>query len=398
MSPIWITAHTTQFVHVFESDWYYLKVGYGSGELIGGGTYVSFISSDSNNNLNLTIVIETMDYQNSLCIRNNPSNFGNASIQDIIFQLKNDINNGYILPKQLYVWKSVLFGDNIIWFEQQESVVIDENNYSFQLKNVEPNSVFTLSTISTAHKGSYPDPPSKEKFPLPYSDDFESYENDRLAKYFSDQAGSFAIQDGIYGRKGKVLEQIVPYPPSENNTGWGNGGDSPQPITIIGDYNLSDVTVFVSVLMISNNHNAAIYNVPHEYWNTSNIMIGVRWGGNLSESGCKGNPREYPCVEAYGAEMFKYGYFMTFDHNGYWKLFPGEGTPVLIDGHLENVTELSGVWFNASFSIKGYSMSATFNGVSVFDNVIDEEKRFLSGQVALACGWQTCQFDDFEMR
>ncbi len=89
---------------------------------------------------------------------------------------------------------------------------------------------------------------------------------------------------------------------------------------------------------------------------------------------------------------------MTFDHNGYWKLFPGQGTPVLIDGNLPNVTELSGVWFNASFSIKGYSMSATFNGISVFNGVVDEEKRFVSGQVGLACGWQTCQFDNFKMQ
>jgi hypothetical protein len=34
------------------------------------------------------------------------------------------------------------------------------------------NQIFTLSTIDTAAKGEYPDPPIPTDFPLPYMDNF----------------------------------------------------------------------------------------------------------------------------------------------------------------------------------------------------------------------------------
>ena len=57
----------TQFVDMLSNSWYYVKTGYGSGMLDNGGTYVTFMSNNGNTkDLNITIVIETMSYENSL--------------------------------------------------------------------------------------------------------------------------------------------------------------------------------------------------------------------------------------------------------------------------------------------------------------------------------------------
>ena len=390
MSPLWMNAHTAQFVDMLTNDWYYVKTGYGAGVLDNGGTYVTFMSNNGNSkDLNITLVIETMSYQNSLCIRSNPSDNWNVTTQNITFQLMNDKNNPYTLPPKLYVWKSILFGDKTYLFEQQDAITIN-GDLSFTLLNVEPDAVITLTTISTGNKGSYPTPPGKVTFDtiLPYKDDFQSFDLQSQPKYFSDQAGSFAVVQGLKKESGDyVFEQQVPYSPSLNHTGW-HDSDPQQPLTIIGDHNLNDCTVNVSVYIVPPNN---------ETGNTSNIMVATRLGGTLSTSGCRGAPREYPCVQAYSGTFFDYGYFLQIDDNGYWKLMPGVNNKILIDGNLK--LDLREVWFNVSLSIKDYTLSATFNDKALFDNMIvnNSSLMFASGWAGLACGWQTCQFDDFVM-
>lgn len=51
-SPIWATAHHTQFI---KPGWFFLKHSNGVGNLTGGGTYVSLTDGTD-----LTIVIETL--------------------------------------------------------------------------------------------------------------------------------------------------------------------------------------------------------------------------------------------------------------------------------------------------------------------------------------------------
>ncbi|XP_028633118.1 galactocerebrosidase [Grammomys surdaster] len=58
-SPIWVSAHTTQFT---QPGWYYLKT---VGHLEKGGSYVALTDGLGN----LTIIIETMSHQHSTCIR-----------------------------------------------------------------------------------------------------------------------------------------------------------------------------------------------------------------------------------------------------------------------------------------------------------------------------------------
>ena len=58
-SPLWVTAHTTQFT---QPGWAYLRT---VGHLQQGGSFVSFTDGKGN----LTIVIETMSHEQSICIR-----------------------------------------------------------------------------------------------------------------------------------------------------------------------------------------------------------------------------------------------------------------------------------------------------------------------------------------
>ena len=58
-TPLWVTAHTTQFT---QPGWSYL---HSVGHLQGGGSYVSLTDRMGS----LTIIIETMSHNNSICIR-----------------------------------------------------------------------------------------------------------------------------------------------------------------------------------------------------------------------------------------------------------------------------------------------------------------------------------------
>eukprot|EP01084_Bolivina_argentea_P095309 171375_1 len=385
MSPIWMTAHTTQFVDVGTNDWHYIKVGYGSGLLQKGGTYVTLTDD-----YDISIIIETMDYNHSICHNSNPPNDWSVYTQDITFQLLHIPTN--IKISSLYRWESVLSGHNRYLFEKQDSVMINATDGTLTLLNVTPNTVITLTTISTGNKGNYSSAPNKIKFPMPYSDDFDSYSNEikngyqPQAKYFSDQAGSFVVTNAINKSiSDYAMEQVVPYSPSLNGTAWHDDDNPSQPLTIIGDYNLTDYNLSVSAYIIPSKYQ----NLKATQWNTSNIMIGLRLGGNLNSQGY---------VPAIGQNFLNWGYFLQINDNGKWKLMAGASNPnvSLIGGNLN--MDLRRIWFNVSLCVKKYTLYATVNGEQLFNAYNDTKQRFQSGWAALSCGWQTCQFDNFVIK
>ena len=79
-----------------------------------------------------------------------------------------------------------------------------------------------------------------------------------------------------------------------------------------------------------------------------------------------------------------WGCYLQINDNGYWKLMPGasgqngsSSRTILIDGNLN--MNLRQEWFDVSLGIKGYTLSATFNGNSLFNNVNDTKQRFSNG-------------------
>jgi hypothetical protein len=99
--------------------------------------------------------------------------------------------------------------------------------------SVPADAMVTVSTVSSAAKGTFPSSPipAAAPWPLPYADDFSSYTYDAMAKYFSDQGGSWAVRNGS-------LTQVSGGNPDAN--GW---APNPDPLSQMGDETWQDYAV-----------------------------------------------------------------------------------------------------------------------------------------------------------
>lgn len=68
--------------------------------------------------------------------------------------------------------------------------------------------LYTLTTLSTGHHGSYTSPPSAP-FPVPYADDFDGpgYNASGMPRYWSNLNGAFELADSSDASRGLVLQQ-----------------------------------------------------------------------------------------------------------------------------------------------------------------------------------------------
>ncbi|KAI2651722.1 Galactocerebrosidase [Labeo rohita] len=155
-SPIWMTAHTTQFA---QPGWFYLQT---VGKLTHGGSYVALTDRKGN----LTIVIETMTHKHSQCIRPPLPHF-DVSPQIAVFQLK----GSFAHLTDLQVWYSKLDFEtkNDTLFQRSSPIEVYDGLFALKL---DVDEVYTITTVNTGQKGSYPDPPKSCLFPKNYSDDF----------------------------------------------------------------------------------------------------------------------------------------------------------------------------------------------------------------------------------
>ncbi|XP_060684541.1 galactocerebrosidase isoform X2 [Hemiscyllium ocellatum] len=229
-SPIWVTAHTTQFT---QPGWHYLKT---VGHLQKGGSYVALTDGKGN----LTIIIETMTHDHSICIRP-PLPSYDVHQQNVTFKLQGSFKN----IKALKVWHSKFdFVKNSSTFFNQLSEIKPING-SFSL-HLELDEIFTMTTISTGNRGSFPEPPPSTSFPKIYKDNF-NVESPPFseAPNFADQTGVFEYfinyqdpGDHVY-----TLRQVTTQRPIT----WANDAD--QTISVIGDYNWRNVNITCDVLI-----------------------------------------------------------------------------------------------------------------------------------------------------
>ncbi|KAJ8409140.1 hypothetical protein AAFF_G00241610 [Aldrovandia affinis] len=227
-SPIWITAHTTQFA---QPGWTYLQT---VGHLLHGGSYVALTDGKGN----LTVIIETMTHDHSVCIRPPLPPF-NVSSQNATFQLKGSFGS---LPV-LQVWHSKFDfkTKKPTFFKHLSPLKITDGAFTL---NLEPDEVYTLTTVTTGQKGSYPAPPDSTPFPKTYKDDFD-VRNPHFteAPDFADQTGVFEYYINLTdpGPHVFTLRQVV----TQRPVTW--AADADQTISIIGDHSWQNLTVTCDV-------------------------------------------------------------------------------------------------------------------------------------------------------
>ena len=267
-APIFIIAHYTQFV---SPGWTYLAHGNGTGWLLGGGSFTTLVSPSGED---FTVILETMTRNHSLCKGGPPLELPDGRRWPDQTQRLSLRLSSLPIPRNrsLFRWESMLFvGNKTIdptehyptLFKQKPGILVAADGTL--TIDMPIDTLVTLTTVSGGRKDSDASPPSAP-FPAHYSDSFgaaDDYKRDQMPRFWSDQAGSFAIalSTGQWGRKSGssiasinaapdlVLQQQVDSSPSLGGTGWHNR-DSEAPISIFGDYTGADTILSVRARIV----------------------------------------------------------------------------------------------------------------------------------------------------
>jgi hypothetical protein len=202
--------------------------GTGCGWLPGGGSYVTLVSpappAGAAGGRDATVILETLLGGCNHC----GNEVVNGSAQTVTLRfVGGDVAPGTVLR----VWQT-----NATDFMVQLPAVTVGTDGTVTVA-MPADATVTLTTLTTGGRGQPANPiPPSAVFQLPYSDDFSAaaYGYDALARYFADQAGSWAVRNGS-------LQQVVYVDPGAN--AWIPNGD---PITLFGDPQWANYTVSVN--------------------------------------------------------------------------------------------------------------------------------------------------------
>jgi galactosylceramidase len=107
--------------------------------------------------------------------------------------------DGTFNQQKLTVWHTNLLQQ----FIQSEDLTLKDGKFSIQLK---PNCIYSLTTTSGQKKGVYSSP-VQSAFPLPYTENFDTYKPAATPKYLCDQGGAFEVEQKLGG--GNILRQQI---------------------------------------------------------------------------------------------------------------------------------------------------------------------------------------------
>ncbi|XP_046572254.1 galactocerebrosidase-like isoform X1 [Haliotis rubra] len=312
-SPIWMSGHTTQFTAI---GWNYLNHGSGVGRLAKGGTYVSLVSPDTKD---LSIIIETMTLNHSLCTREVRCSPRPVGPQTVTLH----IGGSFADVSQLNVWYSKLSFDSkqSVYFKHLDPLkvstkVVTQGMASF---SVGLDEVYSLTTLNTGHKGDFGPPPAAKSFPLPYVEDFDSYPEHAEALLLAQQNGAFEV---ISTGSGNVMRQMV----TEMPIVWcqTNFDHYTATMDVIGSADWSDIYIEAEVRVgrVNGTHGiyiaARINNTGCTYFNASGIFFFI-FPGKGSFSVSSDIERLHMYAEGAAPQLSQYGWNkMSLHTKGSW--------------------------------------------------------------------------------
>eukprot|EP00435_Cladocopium_sp_Y103_P061266 s69_g22.t3 len=390
MAPLWTSAHTTQFT---KFGWTYLPVGDAAGLLPEGGTYVTIASSDLSD---FTIVIETLTgrcmYHDGCFHTKTPK-----EVQHLEFQLSDNLTAA-ARGRDLEVWAT----NATHWFQRLSDLRVDEEG--ILRISMEVDAILTISTLQEATKQGQgrasspkdsPEIPQSAPFPLPFEEAFDAVELHRSPPFFADQGGTFEVvedMDLVTGtRLNRVLQQQVLQVP----IGW--SGAAPEPLTLFGGTNWTDVDVEVSARFEGPTSGKF---TPLQPFGHQTVHL------SLLEEGNKRSPKAHyvgVCARVlrytfFGSGGTPQGYCLQVTDDGLsamWTLTASAeviAAGLLSEASKEKIARKE--WLQLRLEVKKARIRALIDGETV-SNIIDTSLPM--GQVALNCGYHKCQFDNIKV-
>jgi hypothetical protein len=317
-SPLWVVAHTTQFA---QPGWRYSDSA--SGLLPAGGSYVTLHSAKD-----YSVVAETLRATVS---------------QRLELEIKPPLDAGPVS-----VWRSTPRD----WFRKVATVQPVAGRITYQ---IEPNSVYTMTSTAGQHKGDAGPPPPPHDFPVPYREDFERYSlGDTLPRYLIEQNGSYEIAACGAGRPGQCLAQVVDRVPVPWRF-WGDSTLEGAP-DLFGDRRWRDYRVGVQSLLEQPGY----------------VML----VGRVSHADCDGTLIGYQ--------------FRLYD-TGRWELHAAVKDGLIAAGQSAAVR---GRWHDLELVFHGQWISGQIDGQPVFEML---DTRHMAGMAGFGTGWNRAQFDDLTL-
>jgi galactosylceramidase len=305
---IWAVAHTTQFA---KPGWTYMD---SACRMLDGGSVVALKSPWTND---FSIIIETMSAKHALALT---------------FQI-----TGNLSDSPLHVW----YSDSTMQFIEMKDLSPKMGKFTI---NVEPDSVYSLTTSTGQHRGTVPAPPPDTPFPFPYHEDFESYDVGQSPRYVNQRNGVFEIVKRADGH-GNALHLAS----HTRGIEWVKMKD---PQMFLGSLDWKDYSVCADFLL----------DTP----------------GNVALYGRIGSILENDTPAA--------GYCLEVNYSGDWEL--QAGAKVIGAG---KVPFSRGIWHQLRLKFKGDSIDVVVDKATV---ALVKDETFKAGMVGLGCGWHEAQFDN----
>ena len=217
-------------------------------------------------------------------------------------------------------------GDKTVEFERQPDVVVAADG-TFTLQ-IDEDSIYSLSTLTTAAKGTVPTPPPPSLFPTAHVDNFDACPLSSEAAYFADQNGIFECV-ACAGRAGTCMQQKVPQKPIT----W--GGDI-RPHSLIGHRDSKNMSINADALILVAG---------------ASTMFGVRMQGTDNSQGL----------------------LWSLDTTGSWWVHTAisdvnDASKAIAHGTTPSPVT-PGVWYTYRLDVNGSSLNAWINGVPVITNL-----------------------------